>query len=701
MRAVAAGCRARSRTCSAEDPELGLFAMTICRPRTIPLWKCGAPGRTGRAEFAASVGHDLALIHARSAADGAMRSFRSCRDLRRDPHRALSARDRSGPSCACGDSFEARTQTTLATTTALMHGDVSPKNILRSARAGLSRRGMRLLGDPAFDLAFCLNHLLSEGRARGVARDRSSYLELLQRSRAPIWRGSTGRTAAVSYVRFARLLPALFLARVDGKSPVEYLTRSASGRPLRFCAALWWPIAVRESRGYRERLGAPIMSEPVIERFMRGDLGLARPSDDRGRSRAFTMAPSAAGSPRRALRAGARGGRAPRRRAAARRPRRPRRSRRACARRSRRRSWGAIPSIRPGSTQDCRARSVAEPSAARRQCARPPFRSPRFTQRRQPAAPLWRYLLGDAAASFRFPKSRSLAAARTREEAPTFRTSWSLRRGEDFRRGAGNDRGGLSCRPGGSMAERGLLQGVADEGGWWPAFSIQRRSARYADARDRARRLLRRARTSPISLDIAASEFGSDGRYRLGLDKREFDRDGLAEYAARLVRALSDRVHRGPVCRGRSRGFRRFMAAVGDRVQVIGDDLLVTNARRVREAARAERRQRRSRQGQSGGDGQRGQEPACREGFRCGFGTIVSARSGETEDMSIVHLAIGWRAGQLKVGSFARSERMAKWNEVLRIEEALGAKALFAGVEAMRPGRRPEPPDAPYSNGGG
>ena len=62
-----------------------------------------------------------------------------------------------------------------------------------------------------------------------------------------------------------------------------------------------------------------------------------------------------------------------------------------------------------------------------------------------------------------------------------------------------------------------------------------------------------------------------------------------------------------------------------------------------------------------------------------GFAGIVSARSGETEDVTIVHLAVGWGVGQLKVGSFARGERMAKWNEALRIEEALGARARFAG----------------------
>ena len=66
-----------------------------------------------------------------------------------------------------------------------------------------------------------------------------------------------------------------------------------------------------------------------------------------------------------------------------------------------------------------------------------------------------------------------------------------------------------------------------------------------------------------------------------------------------------------------------------------------------------------------------------------GWGRLVSARSGESEDVSIVHLATGWNAGQIKVGSFARSERMAKWNELLRIEEALGNAAVFAGWDAL------------------
>ena len=66
-----------------------------------------------------------------------------------------------------------------------------------------------------------------------------------------------------------------------------------------------------------------------------------------------------------------------------------------------------------------------------------------------------------------------------------------------------------------------------------------------------------------------------------------------------------------------------------------------------------------------------------------GFGSLVPARSGETEDVTIAHLAVGWDAGQLKVGSFSRSERMAKWNECLRIEEALGKDAVFAGRSTL------------------
>ena len=121
-----------------------------------------------------------------------------------------------------------------------------------------------------------------------------------------------------------------------------------------------------------------------------------------------------------------------------------------------------------------------------------------------------------------------------------------------------------------------------------------------------------------------------------------------------------------------------FTAAVGDRIQVVGDDYLVTSAERVAAAA-----SRRACNAVLLKPNQAGTVTETKEALAAAravcWRTVVSARSGETEDVTIVHLAVGWNAGQLKVGSFSRSERMAKWNEGLRIEAALGSKAVFAG----------------------
>lgn len=231
------------------------------------------------------------------------------------------------------------------------------------------------------------------------------------------------------------------------------------------------------------------------------------------------------------------------------------------------------------------------------------------------------------------------------------------------------------------LAERGLLQGVADEGGYWPAFGSNE------EALDMLVRAIERAGFAPgeevaISLDIAASSFGRAGRYRLALDGRELDTDALVELLLGWVARYPIVSVEDPVAEDDAAGFRKFTAATAKRVQVIGDDFLVTNAARVRAAA--ERREVTAVLIKPNQAGTLTETKAALDAARAsGLVAIVSARSGETEDVTIVHLAVGWDAGQLKVGSFTRSERMAKWNEALRIEEALGASASFAGGAAL------------------
>jgi enolase len=233
------------------------------------------------------------------------------------------------------------------------------------------------------------------------------------------------------------------------------------------------------------------------------------------------------------------------------------------------------------------------------------------------------------------------------------------------------------------MKEAGTLAGVADEGGWWPAFSTNEH------ALETLVRAIERAGFTPgsqvgIALDVAASEFGRGGKYKLALEDKELDSDGMIRLLTGWIRRYPIVSIEDPLAEDDDLGFAAFTHEVGDRVQVIGDDFLVTQASRVREAAL---------RGAANAvllkPNQRGTLTetlaAWQAAQQAGFAGIVSARSGETEDVTIVHLAVGWGVGQLKVGSFARSERMAKWNEVLRIEEAMGADARFAGAAALPP----------------
>ena len=234
------------------------------------------------------------------------------------------------------------------------------------------------------------------------------------------------------------------------------------------------------------------------------------------------------------------------------------------------------------------------------------------------------------------------------------------------------------------MRARGALAGIADEGGWWPAFDTNEEALETLVAAIEAAGFVPGAQVG-IALDIAASDFGRGGRYRLGLERRELDSDGLIELLLRWCERFPVLSIEDPLAEDDAEGFARFTRAAPAALQIVGDDFLVSSADLLREAAAA---------GAANSvllkPNQRGtltETRQCRDAAReLGYAAIVSARSGETEDTTIVHLAVGWQVGQLKVGSFARSERMAKWNEALRIEEALGARARFAGAAAL--GRR-------------
>jgi enolase len=235
------------------------------------------------------------------------------------------------------------------------------------------------------------------------------------------------------------------------------------------------------------------------------------------------------------------------------------------------------------------------------------------------------------------------------------------------------------------MRQRGPLHGVADEGGWWPDFDTNEQALQTLLQAIEAAGFEPGAQVA-IALDVAASEFGRAGRYRLGLEARELDADALIEMLLRWIERYPIVSIEDPLAEDDLEGFARFTRAAGHKLQIVGDDLLVSHAPLLHQAAAA---------GAANcvllKPNQRGTLSETLQAWRAaqalGYAGIVSARSGETEDTTIVHLALGWGVGQLKVGAFARGERMAKWNEALRIEQRLGDRASFAGAAVF--GRSP------------
>ncbi len=294
--------------------------------------------------------------------------------------------------------------------------------------------------------------------------------------------------------------------------------------------------------------------------------------------------------------------------------------------------------------------------------------------------PLWKYLAGDAEVTLPLPEIQIFgggAHAGRRVDIQDFLVmpvgassmDEALAMVAEVYRAAGQ-----------LMADAGKRAGVADEGGWWPDFGGNEDALQMlARAIDKAGY---RNGEVMISLDIAASEFGRDGIYRPALEGRAFTTDEWIDVLLGWVAKYPILSIEDPVAEDDAAGMIAFTKAAGAGIQVIGDDFLVTNAQRVRDAAAAH-----ACNAVLIKPNQAGTISETRDALEAakslGYSTIVSARSGESECVMISHLSVGWNAGQLKVGSFARSERMAKWNELLRIEEALGGAARYAGLGAL------------------
>ena len=229
------------------------------------------------------------------------------------------------------------------------------------------------------------------------------------------------------------------------------------------------------------------------------------------------------------------------------------------------------------------------------------------------------------------------------------------------------------------LHDRGLATGLGDEGGFAPNLESN------AAALDLIVEAIEKAGYKPgeqvaLALDVASSEFYNDGAYEFEGQKKSAAE--MSAYYADLVAKYPLVSIEDPLDENDWEGYKTLTEQIGDKVQIVGDDLFVTNperlARGIKEGA-ANALLVKVNQIGSLTETLDAMELAQRHEYRC----MVSHRSGETEDVTIADLAVATNAGQIKTGAPARSERVAKYNQLLRIEEELGDAAVYAGKSAF------------------
>ncbi|MCD6452045.1 MAG: phosphopyruvate hydratase [Acidobacteria bacterium] len=235
------------------------------------------------------------------------------------------------------------------------------------------------------------------------------------------------------------------------------------------------------------------------------------------------------------------------------------------------------------------------------------------------------------------------------------------------------------------LKEKGLATSVGDEGGFAPDLSTNE------EAIELILKGIEKAGYKPgkdlfIALDAAASEFYENGSYRLAAEGKELSPEELVSYYENLLSRYPIISLEDGMAENDWEGWRLLTARLGDKVQLVGDDIFVTNkkiiAKGIRESIANSVLIKLNQIGTVSETIE-----AVELAHRAGYTTVISHRSGETEDTSIADLAVALNSGMIKTGSLCRSERIAKYNQLLRIEEELGDEAVFLGLGAFLPYR--------------
>jgi enolase len=232
-----------------------------------------------------------------------------------------------------------------------------------------------------------------------------------------------------------------------------------------------------------------------------------------------------------------------------------------------------------------------------------------------------------------------------------------------------------------TLKQRGLNTAVGDEGGFAPDLNSNEAAlellmtaiveAGYKPGEEVA-----------LALDVASSEFFNEGRYSLDSEGRAFDREQFVEYLSGLVARFPIVSIEDGMDENDWQGWKLLTEALGGAVQLVGDDLFVTNTAILKRGIDEDTANAILIKPNQIGTLTETLE-AISMARAANFGTIISHRSGETEDVTIADLAVATDAGQIKTGSLCRSDRVAKYNQLLRIADRLGADARYAGRDAL------------------